>query len=106
MKLTHVVWNLFKAATLNENQPNILLVSHGLTIRQLIKIFFQEFGCVSKVPELSDPTELLAARKFRETCLNTSWSKFVIEVSGQDYEDIKSVECHEVFNDKHLKELN
>ena len=84
----------------------MLMVSHGLTIRQLIKIFFQEFGCVSKVPEISDPTALLAARKFRETCLNTSWSKFVIEVSGKDYKNIKSVECHEVFNDKHLKELN
>ena len=98
--------NFFKAANLTENQPNILMVSHGLTIRQLIKIFFQEFGCVSKVPEISDPTALLAARKFRETCLNTSWSKFVIEVSGKDHEEIKIVECHEVFNDKHLKELN
>jgi len=95
-----------KAVNINYEQPNILVVSHGLTIRQLIKIFFEENGCVSKAPNFQgNLNELLAARKFRDTCLNTCWSKFVIEVTGENYEVIKHVECHEMFNAKHLKEL-
>ena len=82
------------------------MVSHGLTIRQLFFILFDEMGCVSKVPDLSDPTELLTtASIFSKTCTNTNWSRFVIEVSGDNPDVIKSVECQEFFNDKHLKDI-
>jgi len=94
-----------KITSLNEKEPNILIVSHGLTIRQLIMIFFEEFGCVSKVPGLSDPNELLHWRKFRTASLNTSWCKFVIEVCGENFDVIKSVECQEIFKAEHLKDL-
>ena len=76
------------------------MVSHGIVIRQLFRIFFDQFGC--KLPN----ENLKIGAHNRLDVGNTNWSKFVIEVSGKDYEDIKSVECHEVFNDKHLKELN
>ena len=89
---------------MNEKELNLLIVSHGLTIRQLIKIFFEEFGCVSKVPGLGNPLELLVGRKFRATCFNTCRTKFVIELSGENYDVIKSVECQEVFNAEHLEE--
>ena len=79
------------------------MVSHGLTIRQLFFILFDEMGCVSKVPGISDHTELLTTINFKKACTNTSWSRFVIEVSVDDV--IKSVECQEVFNDKHLKDI-
>merc|ERR1712156_489839 len=84
-----------KVASMNEKEPKILVVSHGFTIRQLIKIFFKEYGCVSKVPGLGDPTELLVSKKFRATSLNTCWSRFVIELSGGNFDIIENIECQE-----------
>ena len=81
------------------------MVSHGLTIRQLFFILFDEMGCVSKVPGISDHTELLTTINFSKASTNTSWSRFVIEVSVDDHDVIKSVECQEVFNDEHLKDI-
>jgi len=89
--------------SLNEKEPHILIVTHGLTIRQIIKIFFEEFGCTSKVPGINDPTELLIGRNFRTTCLNTCRTKFVLKLSGENNDVIKSVECLEVFNSDHLE---
>ena len=94
-----------QAGKMDQKQHNILIVSHGLPIRQLIKILFEEFECVSKVPGLNNPTELLVAKKFRESCLNTSWSRFVIEVTGENHDNIKSAECREVFCIPHLNEF-
>ena len=68
-------------------------------------MFFDEMGCISKVPGISNPTELLTTKNFTKTCANTSWSRFVIEVSGENNDIIKSVNCQEVFNDKHLKDI-
>ena len=65
------------------------MVSHGMTIRQLILMFFDEMGCISKVPGISNPTELLTTKNFTKTCANTSWSRFVIEVSGENNDIIK-----------------
>ena len=93
-----------QAGKMDQKQHNILIVSHGLPIRQLIKILFEEFECVSKVPGLNNPTELLVAKKFRESCLNTSWSRFVIEFTGENHDNIKSAECQEVFCIGHLNE--
>lgn len=93
-----------QAGKMDQKQHNILIVSHGLPIRQLIKILFEEFECVSKVPGPHNPTELLVAKKFRESCLNTSWSRFVIEVTGENHDNIKSAECQEVFCIGHLNE--
>ena len=94
-----------QAGKMDQKQHNILIVSHGLPIRQLIKILFEEFECVSKVPGPNNPTELLVAKKFRESCLNTSWSRFVIEVTGENHDNIKSAECREVFRIGHLTEF-
>ena len=94
-----------QASKMDQKQHNILIVSHGLPIRQLIKILFEEFECVSKVPGPNNPTELLVAKKFRESCLNTSWSRFVIEVTGENHDNIKSAECQEVFCIGHLNEF-
>ena len=99
------MYNLSKAGKMDQKQHNILIVSHGLPIRQLIKILFEEFECVSKVPGPNNPTELLVAKKFRESCLNTSWSRFVIEVTGENHDNIKSAECQEVFCIGHLNEF-
>ena len=99
------MYNLLKAGKMDQKQYNILIVSHGLSIRQLIKILFEEFECVSKVPGLHNPTELLVAKKFRESCLNTSWSRFVIEVTGENHDNIKSADCREVFRIGHLNEF-
>ena len=88
---------------MNDKETHILVVTHGLTIRQIIKIFFEEFGCTSKVPGINDPTELLIGRNFRATCLNTCRTKFVLNLSGENYDVIKSVECLEVFNADHLE---
>jgi len=89
--------------SLNEKESHILVVSHGLTIRQIIKIFFEDFGCTSKVPGINDPTELLIGKNFRATCLNTCRTKFVLKLSGENNDVIKSVECLEVFNSDHLE---
>ena len=97
--------NLSKEGKMDQKQHNILIVSHGLPIRQLIKILFEEFECVSKVPGLNNPTELLVAKKFRESCLNTSWSRFVIEFTGENQDNIKSAKCREVFRIGHLNEF-
>ena len=71
------MYNLLKAGKMDQKQYNILIVSHGLPIRQLILILFEKCECVSKVPGLDNPTELLVAKnktfglakKFRESCL-------------------------------------
>ena len=50
----------------------------------------------------SNPTDLLGMKTFMVACANTSWSKFVIDIED---ENIKRIECQELFNRKHLDEM-
>ena len=74
------------------------MVSHGIVIRQLFRIFFDQFGC-----QLPNENLKIGAHN-RLDVGNTNWSRFVIEVSDENHE-IKSILCHELFNENHLATL-
>ena len=90
---------------MDKKEVNILLVTHGKIIQQLFKMFFEEMNCIAAVPGIRNPVDLLDVRRFRSSCANTSWSKFIIEVCDEKPSDIKRIECQEIFNKKHLEDL-
>ena len=75
------------------------MVSHGIVIRQLFRIFFDQFGC--KLPN----ENLKIGAHNRLDVGNTNWSRFVIEVSEENHGIIKSISCEELFNEDHLSAL-
>ena len=94
-----------KASSMDENQPSILMVTHGKVIQLLFKIFFEEMDCVANIPGVSNPADLLIIRNFMTACSNTCWSRFEIEISVEDKNRIKKIECHELFKKDHLNNL-
>ena len=74
------------------------MVSHGIVIRQLFRIFFDQFGY--KLPN----ENLKIGAHNRLDVGNTNWSRFVIEVSDENH-GIKSISCEELFNENHLSAL-
>ena len=90
---------------MDQNQPSVLMVTHGKVIQLLFQILFEEMGCVSKIQDLSNPAELLEVKNYWSASVNTSWSKFVIEICNENPKQIKKIECHDLFNRNHLISL-
>ena len=76
------------------------MVSHGIVIRQLFRIFFDEFGCTlpdhrffieNLCPRHQSPITYSNDAHNRLDVENTNWSRFVITVSGDEDHVIKSM---------------
>ena len=55
-------------------------------------------GCVSKISDLENPADLLDRKNYWSASVNTSWSRFVIEVCNENPILIKNIECYDLFN--------
>jgi len=94
-----------KILSLDQYQTSILMVTHGKVIQLLFQMFFEEMGCVSKISDLENPADLLDRKNYWSASVNTSWSRFVIEVCNENPNLIKNIECHDLFNKDHLTNL-
>ena len=72
------------------------MVSHGGLIRELYTVIFEEMGC--EYPPNANPGD------HKKLARNTSWSKFILEVS-KDNHAIKDIKCHDLCNADHLNGL-
>ena len=81
------------------------MVTHGKVIHLLFKIFFEEMGCETKIPGLDNPADFLSVQNYWASSVNTSWSRFDIEICNENPNVIKKFECHDLFNRNHLNNL-
>ena len=79
----------------NEN-PSILMVTHGGVIREFFQIIFEELGC--ELPKGSQHGDFKKNGSIRNTC----WSRFELVLCDNKIESIK---CTELCNADHLNEL-
>jgi len=72
--------------------PNVLIVSHGLFIRNLFSVLFDELNC--SLPPNADFS----------SCANTCYSTFKVEICAEKC-DVITMECQDLFNSDHLASL-
>jgi hypothetical protein len=75
--------------------PNVLVVSHGALLRELLKYFVYDLRC-----EIPHDHSVL-----KQVPVNTALSKFTVQISSQENE-LPNLTCH-LFSDKdHLSNAN
>ena len=76
--------------------PQILVVCHGGVIRELFTAIFDEMKCELPAGCNAGDHKILAK--------NTSWTRFELKVSSEDYK-IQKLTCTDLCNAKHLENI-
>ena len=88
---------MLKDIEMAQDCPSILVASHGMYIRMLQNIFFDEYGC--QYPQNHEGPD------YKKYIPNTSYSTFTLQISVANGYKIENVVCHTMCEDDHLKDL-
>merc|ERR1712018_412282 len=103
---TFLTNSLIQDVDLEQEFPNVLVVSHGGLIRQLFFILFNEMGCKLPPTTSADNQELFSAfLNARKSITNTSWFQFELDISN-DTTKIENLRCIVFHQTDHLNILH
>ena len=80
---------------MDQDQPHVLMVSHGVFLVEFFLVLYKELGC--KPPPNATKEDL------KKTASNTSWSRFQFEIDV-DTLQIQGLKCLQLWTEDHLDE--
>ena len=86
------------ALQVEHDRPSVLMVSHGLLLRELFIIFFEEMKCSLPPHGHHHPGDHLLMMLQK----NTSWSRFELDIKASDDGVILGLRCLDLYNINHL----
>ena len=86
---------LIQDVKMDQDDPHVLMVSHGIFFVEFFIVLFKELGC--------QPPPNATLEDLKKTASNTSWSRFQFEIEVENLK-IHKLKCLQLWTEDHLEQ--